>query len=90
MAAQHPPRDAAADGAGDFSESVKPRRIVDQNLLADRRIRRPHRQLIEQTTVVDLEQRRHVGRLSARRRNRIRMRPIGTPDDSPHLIPTQI
>ena len=51
-----------------FSEPVEPRRIVDQDLLADRRVRRPHRKLVEQAAVVDLEQRRHVGRLPAGRR----------------------
>ena len=57
------PADAAGGLASQPSEPVKPRRIVDQDLLADRRVRRPHRQLVEQAAVVDLEQRRHVGRL---------------------------
>src|SRR5258707_5959846 len=64
------------------SKPVKPCRIVDQNLFAGRRIRRPYRKLIEQTAIVDLKQRLHVGRFSAGRRYRIRMRPIGAPDNA--------
>src|ERR1700754_4605584 len=42
-------------------ESVEPGRIVDQDFLAGGGVGRPHRQLVEQAAVVDLEQRRHVG-----------------------------
>ena len=45
-------------------------------------IRRPYRQLVQQPAVVDLEQRRDVGRLLARRCHRVRMRPVGAPDDA--------
>src|SRR5437870_13148782 len=65
-----------------MSEPVKPRRIVDQDLFADRRIRRPYWKLIEQTAVVDLKQRRDLGRLAAGRRHRARMRPIRAPKDT--------
>src|SRR4051795_5359174 len=45
------------------SESVKPRRVVDQDRLADGGIRRPDGELIEQPAVVDLVQRPHFGGL---------------------------
>ena len=51
-------------------EAVEPGRVVDQDLLARGGIRRPDRELVEHATVVDLKQRRQVGRLLARRRRR--------------------
>jgi len=45
-----------------LGESVKPRRICDQNLFPDSRIWRPERQQVEQPAVVDLEKWRHIGR----------------------------
>ena len=53
-----------------------------QDLLADAGVRRPDRKLVEQPPVVDLEQRRYVSHLAAGRRHRIRMRPVGAPDDA--------
>ena len=50
----------------DLTKLVKLRRIVDQDLLANRGIRRPYRQLVQYPAVVDLEQWRHVGRLACR------------------------
>jgi len=46
------------------SKRVKLRRVVHQDLLADRRIRRPYRQQVQYIAVVDLEQRRQLARLA--------------------------
>ena len=66
-----------------LGESVKPRRICDQNLFPDSRIWRPERQQVEQPAVVDLEKWRHIGRFFSRRRDRVGMRPVGPPNDEP-------
>src|SRR5437868_8848110 len=67
---------------GSCSKLVKARRIVHENALADAGIGFPHRKLVEELAVIDLEQGRDVGRLPARWRDRIRVRPIGSPDDA--------
>ena len=47
----------------ELSKPVQPRRIVDQDLVADRRVRRPDGELIEQPPVVDLVERANLGGL---------------------------
>src|SRR5437763_9915617 len=64
------------------SKSVKLGRIVDQDFLAGAGVGRPYRELVEQPSVVDLEQRRHVGNLFSRGRHRVRMGPVGAPYDT--------
>ena len=59
-------------------EPIKVRRIGHENLLADRRIGRPNRKLIEQSAVVDLKQRCDIGRLLSGRRHRIGVGPVGS------------
>src|SRR5258708_1510909 len=44
---------------------VKPRRIVHEDLLADARVGRPQRKLVQHQPVVDLEERRQLGRLAS-------------------------
>src|SRR3954471_4696814 len=64
------------------SEPVELRRVVDQDLLAHIRIRRPYRKLVEQAAVVDLIERRDVGGFASLDTARIRVRPVRTPDDA--------
>src|SRR5256712_9322975 len=61
-------------------EAVQMRRIIHQDPAPGGRIRGPHRQLVQQAAVIDLEQGRDLGRLAPRRR--VRVRPIGAPDDA--------
>lgn len=63
------------------SKPVEPRRIVHEDFVADRRIRRPHRQLIQQPAVINLQQRCDVRRLAPGWRPR-RMRPIRAPNNA--------
>src|SRR5262245_10606928 len=65
-----------------MSEPVEPCRVVDQDLLAERGIRRPHRKLVEQPGVVDLGEGPHIKLAVTRHRLRVRMRPVGAPDDA--------
>src|SRR5688572_5357253 len=73
---------ALATVGGSRSKPVQASRIVHEDLLSDQRIGCPYRQLIQQTAVVDLMERRDVGWLAAWRRDRIRMRPVRAPDDA--------
>src|ERR1700692_2629831 len=59
-------------------EAVQARRIVDENLFADRRVGRPDRELVQQAAIVDGKRRHRVGRLAAGKRGR-GMRPVGAP-----------
>src|SRR6266852_1920650 len=43
------------------SKSVETRRVVDQDLPADRRLRRPARQLVQQPPVIDRLERADIG-----------------------------
>src|SRR5215472_2055365 len=61
------------------SEAVETGWIVYKYLLPNGRVRRPDRESIEEEPIVDLEQRRNVGSLAARRRAGIGMRPVGAP-----------
>ena len=45
---------------------VQAHRIVNEDLLMDRRVGRPHLELVEHKAIVDLEQRRWVARFSAK------------------------
>ena len=64
------------------SKLVNPCRVVHQDLLSDLWIRRPHRMLVQQTSVIDLERRRHVGRRPPGRHEPVRMRPVRAPDNA--------
>ena len=44
---------------------VKPNWVVGRNLMADSRIGRPYRELVQQPPVVDLKHRRHIRRTVA-------------------------
>ena len=70
------PRRPRASG----SEPVEARRIVHEDPRSNRRIGSPDGKLIQQTGVVDPDQRADVGRLASRRRGRIGMRPVRAPD----------
>src|SRR5712692_7028977 len=67
--------------AGNGFEPVEPRRVVNQDLLADRSVRHPLRQLVEEEAVVDPERRGNLGQRLAAAVIRIRMRPVGAPHD---------
>src|SRR6266513_1986801 len=64
-------------------EAVQTRWIIHQDLAPGGRIRCPHRQLVQQAAVIDLEQGRDLGRLAPRRR--VRVRPVRAPDDALRL-----
>src|SRR5689334_18031803 len=61
---------------------VEPRRIVDQNRLAQSRVGCPNGELVEHAAVIYLVERRDVGGLAVWKDARIRMRPVGAPKDS--------
>src|SRR5207247_11031116 len=61
-------------------KAVQTRWIIHQDLAPGGRIRCPHRQLVQQAAVVDLEQGRDLGRLAPRRR--VRVRPVRAPADA--------
>src|SRR5260370_20149196 len=61
-------------------ETVKPGRVVDEDLLARRRVGRPDCELVQQASIVDLVKLQHVGRLADGAC--IRVRPIGAPNDA--------
>ena len=69
-----------AGSGGTRFKPIEPRRIVHEDLVADRRIGRPHRQLIQQPAVINLEQGDIRG--CAPGGCSRRMRPVRAPDDA--------
>src|SRR5438552_1179023 len=62
------------------SKRVKFRGIVHEDLLSNHGIGCPRRQQVQHEAVVDLEQRRQLGRLASGAR--IGMRPVRSPEDA--------